>query len=240
MKKVILLLVICISFNGYTQELKKKKKTSQYFKEIFYIDKANKLKSGDYIKLNLHSKDTLEKGKYLNGEKIGIWNYYSKNNELYLTYNHEKDSIVSISDEYIKIEKFFVLKEGNYELLEIETPPIFLGSPEVLKYFFYSAKLSEKFFKKPNPRSSIFSIEINKNGESKLIVEQNIENTIDESLIKRFNEKAFKWTPAKSQGKNINSRILINYIIRPESLKALKLESDQPYSRIIELYYFGV
>ena len=76
MKITYFVLILFLSLNGFSQELKSKKMVTNQFVETFTVDKKSKLKNGNYLKISAITKDTLATGNYRDDLKTGIWKYF--------------------------------------------------------------------------------------------------------------------------------------------------------------------
>ena len=76
MKITYFVLLLFLSLNGYSHELKAKKMVTNQFVETFTVDKKSKLKNGNYLKISAMTKDTLATGNYRDDLKTGIWKYF--------------------------------------------------------------------------------------------------------------------------------------------------------------------
>ncbi len=240
MKKVIILLAICISFNGYSQELKKKKKTNEFSKEIYFINKENKLKHGDYVKLNVSTKDTIIKGHYENDKKIGKWTYFQAENKVNFIYDYDNEQICFLSQELKGKNEFLVKIENNFKLENVDIPSLYLGSTDEIKYHLQRVRLSDKIIKNGQAGISVIAIEIDKNGRASYSVKKSLDSSFEKNIIKTLEQFSNEWLPSKQNGIEKESQVLITYTIRPAAMSKLPLDNiEKPYSWYFELYFYG-
>ena len=65
MRFLVLSIAVIFYLTGFSQELETKNITKSNFKEIFTVNKATQLESGNYLKIDKKSKDTLISGTYI-------------------------------------------------------------------------------------------------------------------------------------------------------------------------------
>ena len=239
------LIFILISCQGISQELKKKKKTNDFYKEVFFVVKKTKVKHGDYFKINLKTKDTLVKGVYAHGKKVKTWYYYGAHNKKYLEYNYDKGQAGYISDKVKKIDSFTIFDGKAYVLSKVDAPPIYLGyEDEILEVLTQNFNPPPIVFKKGLSGVSVASFIINKKGQIQdIILESVIDKALEPSFLKAFKGIDGSWIPAKRDGQTINSKMLILF-----SIKFIKnLNSDhglpfvkKPHFKVVEIVFYGV
>jgi len=245
MKTSLLLAIITISINSYSQNLKKKSKTEHDFKEIYYINKKDKTKNGEFIKLRNSSGDTLIIGNYSNDKKTGIWSYYSyqKKNKLHLKYNHDLNELVYKSDTQTHIDSFTVFVNNEYELLKIDSPPIFIGFEDEIRInLALRIKVSKRIIQKKLTGFTIVSLEIDENGQvSNTTIEQSLEESFDNSVIDALADYKEGWIPAVNMNKKIASKIFIALTVQKLGLSPsqshFKIEK-KPHIWPVDFTYF--
>lgn len=119
--KFNIIIVILIFIGNYTaiaqQPTKKKINKDGKTKEIFYVLKSNKnIKQGSYEKYIWG--ELIEKGKYVDNKKSGIWEYFNLN-KIELKYDYDEDTVI------------YYLDNENYD--SISRPPLYLGSTQEIQ-----------------------------------------------------------------------------------------------------------
>lgn len=109
------------------QKVKTKIEKNSYFKEIYQIDKATKLKNGIYVQLNPEDQDTLCAGSYSQGERIGLWKFYSKEGVLSHTYDYHRLSFKKIINTGSDSIQLPVMRNGAFSIESVAQEPIYLG-----------------------------------------------------------------------------------------------------------------
>ena len=128
MKYLLLVFVgILFTHQAYSQNLKTKKKTGRFVKEIYQVDKKSKQKEGFYYKISTSSKDTLVIGNYSNDQKTGLWTYNKKNGEKYIEFNYETKTIISFYGDELKSDSTYILRDNEFVLDRVDHPQIYLG-----------------------------------------------------------------------------------------------------------------
>jgi len=95
---LVLFLIIISSVVSGQEVLKQviKKSKDKRIMESYYVTKKKKIKTGSYTK---QLKDlVIEKGRYENKLKVGIWEYYNSHNMLELKYDFTNDSLIFLSE----------------------------------------------------------------------------------------------------------------------------------------------
>jgi hypothetical protein len=94
MKHFFIILLLFSSFQAFSQNERKQKKTyKEPFYEKYFVLKSNaKIKDGPYV--FLFKKDTLINGFYKNDKKDSIWSFFNSKGELEFKYNYNSREIV--------------------------------------------------------------------------------------------------------------------------------------------------
>lgn len=154
MRFLVLSLTIFFFHTAHSQEFEVKKVSTANFKEFYTVNKISKLENGTYLKLDKQNKDTLISGTYLNGVKSGIWRYFSKGNNLCMSYNFDRKAFEKLPEEISRIDSFVVKKADSFTYEKVDLPPVYLGSKNEIgrilaanfKFHWRSAKTENQGF----------------------------------------------------------------------------------------------
>ena len=195
---IVLLMPFCL-FSGVTstsaQKLHTRKLGDTRFTEHFQVSEGNSdVLDGKY---ELYYKSHLiERGRYKNGVRAGVWNFYNLNNLFEFQYDFTRDLLLNLSGSDI-------YARNNY------TPPLFLGSP-LIPYIYILDSLGYPLetFEKNVEGKVVLTLIISTEGE---ILESFISESLDEATdrevlntVKNFPD-TWRWIPAKRDGIKIES-----------------------------------
>jgi len=85
------------------------------------------MKNGDYLKINVDTKDTLISGVYQDDLRKGIWKYYSIGNKPWIVYDYENKSFNLLPSEIVKMDSFLIRKDTSFVDEKVDAPPFYLG-----------------------------------------------------------------------------------------------------------------
>ncbi len=235
--KYLLLVFVGILFTqqAYSQNLKTKKKTSQFVKEIYQIDRKSKQKEGFYYKISTSTKDTLVIGNYSNDQKTGLWSYNKMNGEKYIEFNYETKSIASFYGGELKSDSTFILLDNEFVLDKVDHPQIYLGfENEARTYITRNIKLPLEIIKNRISGRSVASFVVGENGEIRdQKIELSLGKELDKKILDVINKLTGDWIPAIKDGKAFSSKIILSVDVRimGQSLgkTQMKEEEDRPY-----------
>lgn len=235
-----------ISHQAYSQNLKTKKKTSQFTKEIYQIDKKSKTKNGFYYKISTSTKDTLVVGNYSNDQKTGLWTYNKMNGEKYLEFNYETKTIASFCGDELKSDSTYILHDKKFVLDRVDHPQIYLGfENEPRTYIARNIKLPIEIVKNGISGKSVASFVVDENGK---IRDQKIEFSLNKEFDKKILDVISKltgdWVPATKDGKAFSSKIILTVDVQSMSQSfgksLMNKEEDLPYLWHTVLTYSSV
>lgn len=232
-------LFLCLPFGSFSQTLKKKTVSDGFYKEIFYINKKDNVKTGPYTYLRISSGDSLAKGNFLNGERTGIWTFYSPKNDVYLKYNYDENTIVYKSDRISEIDSFLIFSGGEFRLMPIDEPPICIGYENLLRI--YLARVLEvpvHISRNKKEGYALASFEINEKGElGNIKTEKSFEESFDKQIVDALNEFNENWVPAIVDGNPVASKIIVGATVYNEgTLNKFKI-TGKPYLLTVDLVY---
>lgn len=237
MRILVFLLTFLFALTAHSQELELKKTTSALFKEIYAVDKISKLKSGDYLKMDKKSKDTLISGTYSDGQKSGVWRYFSKDNMLWMSYDFGKNAFVVIPEDLSRIDSFAVRKDDSFSYTKVDMPPVYLGSKnEIEKILTANFNVPKEIIENEESEISMATFIVDKNG--KINEFQSVKMLYSEVFTEMKNALKFvdgDWTPAIADGKPVDSQILLVCDITQQGAKSLF--RDNPKAIIIHAKY---
>ena len=240
MRFLVLSNAVIFYLTGFSQELELKKVITPNFREIFTVDKTTQLESGNYLKIDKKSKDTLISGTYINGVKSGIWRYFSKDNHLWMSYNFDLKAFVLIPEEISKIDSFAIKNGDSFSYEKVDFPPVYLGfKNEVARIAVSNFDIPNVFMEKHLSGISIASFVVDSTGKMKNF---NRELVLSDEIMTQM-EHMFslidgEWVPAKLNGHPVDSQILLVYDIKPSGAK--NLFQDNSNTIVAHFQYFGV
>jgi hypothetical protein len=233
-----ILLSTCLLVHG--QELKTKKINSQYFTEIFQVDKTSKQKQGTYFKILNLTKDTLIKGQYLNDSIVGVWTYFDSKNRPYMKYDYSVNSCLWISELRNKPDTFPVRLRNNFDFAKLDRPPLFVGflkEPELA--FENNIKVPIPVMEKGMSLLYMASFVVNKTGDIVEVKTDEIEDSQIRSAVERvFVTNKWKYVPGVLDGKPVDTKLFVVLNIGPRGQ-----EQEIPQKAFlmnINMRYFGI
>jgi hypothetical protein len=222
---------------AHSQELELKKTTTALFKEIYSVDKISKLKSGNYLKIDKKSKDTLISGAYLDDLKSGVWRYYAKDNKPWMSYDFSKKAFVVFPEEISKIDSFVVRKGNSFSYTKVDSPPVYLGSKnEIGRILNANFTVPKEICENEKSGISMATFVVDQNGK---INEFHREKALSDEVFIEM-EEVLKlldgdWSPAIADGKPVDSQILLVCDITQQGTKYLF--QDNPKALVIHARY---
>ena len=225
---------------AFSQELETKKVTTPNFREIFTVSKATQLESGNYLKIDKKSKDTLISGTYINGVKSGIWRYFSKDNHLWMSYNFDRKAFVVIPEEISKIDSFVVKKGNSFVYEKVDFPPVYLGfKDEIGQLCITNFKIPLDICQNRKSGLSVATFTVNKNGIAQdLLPVQVLSDEVFSQMKDAIKLIDGYWIPAIVNGEPVSSQVLMVYDITPSGSKYLI--PDNPKAIIVHSQYSSV
>lgn len=236
MRPLLIFILLFSSLVGYNQTVETKKVSSANFKEFYSIDKSTGLKVGPYLRLDKQKKDTLVCGIYQNGQKSGVWKYFGHENVLWVAYDFSKKSLVYVSEEINKVDSFMVQKGNSYINLEVDNPPIYLGSKSEIELTFLSRiKLSAEITANTKSGISIARFVVGKEGKVKEITSDLMLSGDLFPQIKEILETLEgEWIPAKVKGEATDAQYMLVLDIKPGGQP---LFADNPKCIVVHFNY---
>lgn len=240
MRFLVLSLTIFFFHTAHSQEFEVKKVSTANFKEFYTVNKISKLESGTYLKLDKQNKDTLISGIYLNGVKSGIWRYFSKRNNLWMSYNFDRKAFEKLPEAISRIDSFVVKKADSFTYEKVDLPPVYIGfKNEVERILIANFNIPKIIMEKHLSGISIATFVVDKNGKIK---EFQGEQVLSSEVFPQM-EKALKlvdgdWSPAIVNGEPVDSQIVMVYDITPQGAKYLF--QDNPKAIVVHFQYSGV
>lgn len=224
-----------ISYQTYSQNLKTKKKTSQFSKEIYQIDKKSRDRNGFYYKISTISMDTLVIGNYLNDEKTGLWTYNKMNGEKYIEYNYNSKTITALHSKALESDSTYIIRDNEFVFDKVDYPQIYLGfEGEAPFHIAASIRLPLYILKNEITGSSISSFVVDENGKIRdLKIEFSLSKELDKQILAEIKKLEGEWIPASKNGKAIASKIMFIIDVQRISFNDKKTspnkEKDLPY-----------
>lgn len=243
MTKFVIITYLLSFFLISSAQTKIKKRKNIFNIELTTIDKSTKLNHGDYLKIDKVSKDTVVYGKYINGVKVGIWRYYSSDNDIYLKYDFDNNEVIEISETINSIDTFLVeTNTEQFELKTVDRPPLMLdGEFELEKLAAISFEPDIFDLLEKEYEFIMAAIIIDKNGvQQEVSIEKELEESINEDVINAFKKIRFDWLPAIKEGERVRSKIHLcihiynNYEVLQNMIQHLP---QNPYTRHVFYRY---
>lgn len=240
MRFLLLSIAVIFYLPGFSQELETKKVITTNFKEIFTVNKATQLQSGDYLKIDKQNKDTLISGTYTDGVKSGIWRYFSKDNHLWMSYNFDRNAFEVLPEEISKIDSFVVRIDDSFSFEKVDFPPVYLGfKDEVERIVIANFDIPKLIMEKHLSGISIATFIVDKNGKIKEFQgEQVLSSEVLPQMAQALKLISSDWTPAKINGGPVDSQVTMVYDIKPSGAK--NLFPEDPRSIVAHFQYSGV
>jgi len=240
MRLLALSIIVIFYLTGFPQELETKKITTTNFKEIFTVNKATKLESGTYVKLDKQNKDTLISGTYLNGVKSGIWRYFSKGDNLWMTYNFDRKAFEKLPEEISRIDSFVVKKADSFTYENVDLPPVYLGAKnEIGRILASNFKVPLEICQNGKSGLSIATFTVNENGIMQdLLPVQVLSDEVFSQMKNAIKLIDGDWIPAKVNGGPVSSQVVMVYDITPSGSRYLI--PDNPKAIIVHFQYSSV
>jgi len=201
------IIFLLIGSNVLAKEKKVKKSINHLINEEYFFNKKLKKKNGDYFVIHRLESDTLVKGKYANGIKVGNWAY--KNGKAFFSYNFETGQIIENSVSCI--DSCYVRIQGRYVLKKVSQFPLLLDFESAFEmHLNRNIRLPRNYYSSDISSKNVFSYIISDKGK---IISAKAESCQDSNLsaqvvkaIKSFDKE---FLPAKTNDKKVFSRMLL-------------------------------
>jgi hypothetical protein len=240
MKLIAFSVLLSFYLISFSQERKIKTKKSDYYIEIYSINKETKKKDGDYIKINKSTKDTLIIGYYKNDTKVGKWKFNKSHNRNYIIYDYDSAVFCLKPRKIEKIDSFYIKKDTAFILTKVDSPPIYISyDSEIKDILRQSSSIPIDIAEKNIEGTSMASILIDKNGEiSNIQIEKSLSKGLDKNIIATLKLINGDWKPAILNGLPVESKVYFLYNI--SQLVILTKYIEEPYLYVIDLINYGV
>lgn len=207
MKRFTIIIFLLIGSSVLAKEKKVKKSINHLINEEYIFNKQLKKKNGDYFVIRKLESDTLVKGKYANGLKVGNWVY--KNGKAFFTYNFETEQIIENSVSCI--DSCYVRTQGRYVLKKVSQFPLLLDFELAFEmHLNRNIRLPRNYYGSDISSKNIFSFIISDRGK---IISAKADSCQDSNLaaqvvkaIKSFDKE---FLPAKTNDKKVFSKMLL-------------------------------
>lgn len=240
MKFITFSVLMFFFLNGYSQELKIIKKNSPDYSEIYSVDKKTKRKDGAYLKLNKLTKDTLVSGNYSNNIKSGLWKYYDKSKNIYLTYNFENKYLNRLSPKISETDSFFIKKDSLFVLEKVDSPPIYLGYKDEFRITLSdNLILPVEIIENKITGFCVCTFVVDEQGKMKDIqIEKSLNKKFGKNIIQTLEAINGDWIPAYLNGKPIESKMYLFFEVSQNDKKRNFIE--KPYLLVFYYYTLGI
>ncbi len=233
---ILFLVVILVSLNSYSQNLKTKSKTTKHYKEVFQYDKKSKTKNGFYYKISINKKDTLVIGNFLNNQKVGLWSFNKKNGDKYFEYDYNSKKIINNYSDQLSTDSTLAKVNGENIFTKVDQPQIFLGyENEARIHLARSIKLPISIIKNNKRGQCMYSIEIDEIGKiNNITIDKSLSKELDKNIISTIKEMDWEWIPAIKNGNPIPST---TFFILEVGTNNLKNKKNLPYYWHLSMNY---
>ncbi|MCX6238602.1 MAG: energy transducer TonB [Bacteroidia bacterium] len=214
-KIITTILIVLFFLPSFAQELKTKKVATDIYLEIFTIDKKNKLKNGEYFKIDTKSRDTLISGTFRDDIKSGVWKYNIRGTKAWITYDYDKKLLIPTPDQIIKIDSFVIRKGDAFEFEKVDSPPLYIGyKNEVQNILVMNFRPPQQIFQEGLSVTSVASFVVDKNGKMKgfQIVKMS-SSDVSAAAFAAFKKIDGDWSPAIFNGQPVDSQVFIIFDI---------------------------
>ena len=201
MRHIALFLIIIISLNySFGQEKIKTKKIiknfTTYYKSYKVLKEDRTIKHGTFKKARHVSRDILEIGVFVNGNKTGIWEYYNDmTGDLILEqkYDFSKNSMIFNKNE--ELNQFEIFKDNKWVNTKIEVPPIHIGGQMNLYLEILEKVEIPESAKKDKIEGPVIAIlTLNENGETENIeIYMSLRDDCDKAIIEAIKKNDSDW-----------------------------------------------
>jgi len=231
LKKITLLLALIICGNMLGQELKEKKSSGLFFKEIYTVDKSSKKRHGQYVKIADNSGDTLVKGRFDQDKKVGIWSYMGQENKPFLTFDYDQNKVIKLENKSFGRDSVQVKTGNSFKITTVDHPAIFLGfKNEIERVMRRELKPPPNIFNEAKAGRVMASFEITDKGKAQNFqIESSYDNSLNKSLEKSVGIFEDGWFPAAVNGVPVGSKMYMmfnfNFVMgtaRPAKLTLLE------------------
>lgn len=206
-KFISLSIILFVSHSLLAQpKLKTKTNTNKenFYKEVYQVLKSDqKIKHGTYKMETLRGR-TLEEGQYENDKKAGTWTFYNYKGAVEQKYNYSTGKLeFSLPAEVETV--YYVLKEGKYQLITVDSPPILIGGKSRL----FRSTGSRLNYPRDATRMGIsgevqVSVMVNREGQQlDETISRGIGGGCDEEALRMLKLVPDEWIPARLNGEAI-------------------------------------
>ena len=246
--KLLTTLLLVFSFASLNaQKLKTKKENHRYFREVYTINKATKLKEGAFKQIHSRNEVTLCEGNYSQGQRIGVWKFYDQEGVLSFTYNYDAKSVEKLKNTASDGLLIPVMRSGQFIQEQVDREPYFLGYEGELE-----ARLSlqmdvQKLIKRAEKKQGItvLSMLVDARGQLRAIrAEETHDLEVAKMLIAAMKTTKDSWLPAVQDGQPVSSKIFLVHDLRlskgnvsPQNAPQLKAK---PGVHVFRSHFVGV
>lgn len=211
---VSLFLLMVISSNA--QSIKPVVEDLPTYREIYTIDPITMDREGRYVRLHRFRADTLAKGAYLNGRKIGPWIFYNQEGKAMLTYNYDNGEVEELHSNTHDEISMPVRKGDDYVAGLVDTPPLYLGyQDQFLHELDLLFEVPDLCMKSGLSGASIASFSIGRDGRMRdITVDKTIHPILEASIRNALERVPGKWLPARQGDQKVESRITVIFDIQ--------------------------
>ena len=240
-RKIILSSLIAFFFlSSYAQELKTRKILTANYQEIFTIDKKSKLKNGEYLKLDIKSRDTLVSGTFRDDLKTGTWKYNGKGSKPWITYDYDKKMLNPISAEISKIDSFMIRKDDMFVSEKVDSPPLYIGYKDEIRInMAINFKIPIDILVNGLSDTSVASFVVDKNGKMTdfKIYKMNYKE-VSANILSAYKKIEGEWMPAIFKGQPVDSQIFMVLDIKPDGTPSTMPKISNSLEIVVK--YYGV
>ncbi len=240
-----MLLLCCVLSRA--QKVKTKTEKNRYFKEIYQIDKASKLKNGAYVQLNPENRDTLCTGNYAKGQPTGLWKFYAQEGTLSHSYNYQTKSFEKFINTEVGTIELPVMRNGAFPVEEVDREPVYLGYKGEFKDRILLQLDIESLINKAKKKQgiSVLSMVVDARGQPRAIrAEETHDLEIARMLIAAMKEATGDWLPAVQNDDPVSTKIYLLHDLRLSEGSALSSTgpefTEKPGVYVLNTHFIGV
>lgn len=186
------------------------------YREVYNINPLTMDREGRYVRLHRFRADTLAKGAYQNGKKVGPWIYYDREGNVMLSYNYDNGQVEQLSDTPMEKISMAIPNDDGYEAGLVDTPPLYLGyQDQFLHELDLLFEVPELCMRSGLSGPSIASFTVDEEGHMKdILITKTIHPDLEAPIKTALGKIDGRWLPAEREGKKVKSRVTVVFDIQ--------------------------
>lgn len=161
------------------------------------------------MKISNSSKNTLVKGIFEQGKKVGVWAFMGKGNSIYLKYDYEQREFIQNREETQKSDSIQVKLGNEFKLKSVDNPAIYLGyKNEIKRIINEEMRPTSIIFQEAKSGLVIISFDVNQIGEAvNFNIESAFNDKINKAVLNSFEKIKYGWVSAAINGAPVVSKM---------------------------------